>query len=204
MTFDHNSSNLAPQRQQTSDYDNSGPAPQLQEVVPPPNETDTSLQDLELLLRPMYEEYFNEGNKDILKKHEIDKCDSIGTPMATSPKLDTDLSGTPVDQKKYQSMIGSLMYLTASRPDLVQSVCYYACYQARSTENTPRRLKGSFDAGHAGCLDTRKSTSRRIQFLGDELVSWMFKKQDCTTMSTAEAEYVALSASCAQVLWIRI
>ncbi|GJS63045.1 retrotransposon protein, putative, unclassified [Tanacetum coccineum] len=71
-----------------------------------------------------------------------------GTPMATSPKLDADLSGTPVDQTKYQSMIGSLMYLTASRPDLVQS--------------------------------------------------------DCTAMSTAKAEYVHLSASCDQVLWMRI
>ncbi|GKA29745.1 hypothetical protein Tco_0715990 [Tanacetum coccineum] len=55
------------------------------------------------------------------------------------------------------------------------------------------------DADHAGCIDTRKSTSGGIQFLGDKLVSWMSKKQDCTTMSSAEAEYVALSASCAQV-----
>ncbi|GJX87261.1 putative reverse transcriptase domain-containing protein [Tanacetum coccineum] len=59
------------------------------------------------------------------------------------------------------------------------------------------------DADHAGCLDTRKSTSRGIQFLGDKLVSWMSKKQNCTAMSSAEAEYVALSASCAQVMWMR-
>ncbi|GJS95215.1 retrovirus-related pol polyprotein from transposon TNT 1-94 [Tanacetum coccineum] len=59
------------------------------------------------------------------------------------------------------------------------------------------------DADHAGCVDTRKSTSRGIQFLGDKLVSWMSKKQDCTAMSSAEAEYVALSASCAQVMWMR-
>ncbi|GJV71041.1 retrovirus-related pol polyprotein from transposon TNT 1-94 [Tanacetum coccineum] len=57
---------------------------------------------------------------------------------------------------------------------------------------------------HAGCLDTRKSTYRGIQFLGDKLVSWMSNKQDCATMSSAEAEYVALFASCAQVMWIRI
>ncbi|GKG07877.1 hypothetical protein Tco_0333709, partial [Tanacetum coccineum] len=56
---------------------------------------------------------------------------------------------------------------------------------------------------HAGCLDTRKSTSGEIQFLGDKLVSWMSKKQNCTAISSAEAEYVALSASCAQVIWIR-
>ncbi|GJY75268.1 hypothetical protein Tco_0480384 [Tanacetum coccineum] len=60
------------------------------------------------------------------------------------------------------------------------------------------------DADHAGCLDTRKSTSGGIQFLGDKLVSWMSKKQNCTAMSSAEAEYVALSASCAQVMWMRI
>ncbi|GJR49208.1 retrovirus-related pol polyprotein from transposon TNT 1-94 [Tanacetum coccineum] len=56
---------------------------------------------------------------------------------------------------------------------------------------------------HAGCFVTRKSTSGGIQFLGDKLVSWMSKKQDCTAMSSAEAEYVALSASCAQVMWMR-
>nr|GEU65739.1 retrovirus-related Pol polyprotein from transposon TNT 1-94 [Tanacetum cinerariifolium] len=59
------------------------------------------------------------------------------------------------------------------------------------------------DAGHAGCLDTRKSTSGGIQFLCDKLVSWMSKKQYYTAMSSAEAEYVALSASCAQVIWMR-
>nr|GEY21317.1 retrovirus-related Pol polyprotein from transposon TNT 1-94 [Tanacetum cinerariifolium] len=61
----------------------------------------------------------------------------------------------------------------------------------------------NIDADHAGCIDTRKSTSRGIQFLGDKLVSWMSKKQDCTAMSSAEAEYMALSASCAQVMWMR-
>nr|GFA26115.1 uncharacterized mitochondrial protein AtMg00810-like [Tanacetum cinerariifolium] len=60
------------------------------------------------------------------------------------------------------------------------------------------------DADHAGCIDTRKSTSRGIQFQGDNLVSWMSKKKDCTAMSLGEAEYVALSASCARVIWMRI
>ncbi|GKE64718.1 retrovirus-related pol polyprotein from transposon TNT 1-94 [Tanacetum coccineum] len=56
------------------------------------------------------------------------------------------------------------------------------------------------DVDHAGCLDTRKNTFGGIQLLGDKLVSWMSKKQDCTAMSSARAEYVALSASCAQVM----
>ncbi|GJZ78318.1 uncharacterized mitochondrial protein-like protein [Tanacetum coccineum] len=65
------------------------------------------------------------------------------------------------------------------------------------------KLTAFLDADHAGCLDTRKITSGGIQFLGDKLVSWMSKKQNCTAMSSAEVEYVALSASCAQVMWMR-
>nr|GFA92885.1 uncharacterized mitochondrial protein AtMg00810-like [Tanacetum cinerariifolium] len=59
------------------------------------------------------------------------------------------------------------------------------------------------DADYAGCKDTFKSTSGGSQFLGEKLVSWSSKKQDCMTLSTAEAEYVSLSACCAQVLWMR-
>ncbi|GJY01052.1 hypothetical protein Tco_0359204 [Tanacetum coccineum] len=114
--------------------------------------------------------------------------------MATKPKLDADLSGEPVDQTDYRSKIGSLMYLTSSRPDIVQAVCYCARYQARPTEKHLKEVKKIFrylrDADHAGCVDTCKNTSRGIQFLGDKLVSWMSKKQDCTAMSSAEAEYV--------------
>nr|GEV05069.1 hypothetical protein [Tanacetum cinerariifolium] len=117
---------------------------------------------------------------DILKKHGMDKCDSIGTPMATSPRLDADLSGTPADQTNYQTMIGSLMYLISSRPDLVQA-------------DSSFELTAFLDADHAGCLDTRKITYTRIQFLGDKLVGWMSKKQNCTAMSNVEAEEVALS-----------
>ncbi|GKF90941.1 hypothetical protein Tco_0274642 [Tanacetum coccineum] len=65
-------------------------------------------------------------------------------------------------------------------------------------------LTAFLDADHARCIDTRKSTSGGIQFLGDKLVSWMSKKQDCIAMSFVEAEYVALFASCAQVMWMRI
>ncbi|GJT36131.1 retrovirus-related pol polyprotein from transposon TNT 1-94 [Tanacetum coccineum] len=134
--------------------------------------------------------------QEILKKHGMTSFDSIGTPMATK-HLDADLSGTPVDQTKYRSMVGALMYLTASRPDIVHATCYCARYQAKPTEK-------HLDSDHAGCLDSRKSTSGGIQFLGgDKLVSWSSKKQDCTSMSSAEAEYVSLSACCAQVLWLR-
>nr|GEZ47228.1 hypothetical protein [Tanacetum cinerariifolium] len=73
---------------------------------------------------------------EILHKHSMDKGQSIGTPMATKPKLDADLSGNPVDQTDYRSKIGSLMYLTSSRPDIVQAVCFCARYQSRPTSIT--------------------------------------------------------------------
>ncbi|GJQ95592.1 retrovirus-related pol polyprotein from transposon TNT 1-94 [Tanacetum coccineum] len=161
---------------------------------------------------------------EILKKHNMDNCHSIGTPLATKPKLDVDLSGEPVDQSDYRSKIGSLMYLTSSRPDLVQAVCYCARYQARPTQKHLKEVKRIFkylkgtinmglwypkdsgfeltafsDADHAGCIDTRKSTSGGIQFLGDKLVSWMSKKQNCTAMSSA-GRVRGVTASCAQVM----
>ncbi|GJR52122.1 retrovirus-related pol polyprotein from transposon TNT 1-94 [Tanacetum coccineum] len=165
---------------------------------------------------------------EILKKHGMEKGQSIGTPMATKPKLDADLSGKLVDQTNYHSKIRSIMYLTSSRPDIVQAVCYCARYQARSTKKHLKEVKRIFrylrgtinmglwypkdsgfeltaflDADRAKCIITGKSTSRGIQFLGDKLVSWMSKKHDCTVMSLAKADYVALSVSCAQLMWMK-
>nr|GEV46004.1 putative ribonuclease H-like domain-containing protein [Tanacetum cinerariifolium] len=163
--------------------------------------------------------------KEILIKHGMTSCDSVGTLMATK-HLDANLSGTSVDQTKYHSMVGALMYLTASRPDIMHAKYYCACYQAKPTEkhltavkrifwylkdtihmglwypkDTGFKLTAFSDSNHVGCLDSPKSTSGGIQFLGgDKLVSWSSKKQDCTTMSSAEAEYVSLSTCCAQVL----
>nr|GEV09815.1 retrovirus-related Pol polyprotein from transposon TNT 1-94 [Tanacetum cinerariifolium] len=165
---------------------------------------------------------------EILHKHGMNKGQSIGTPMATKPKLDADLSGNPVDQTNYRSKIRSLMYLTSSRLDIVQAVCFCARYQSRPTEKHLKEVKRMFrylrgtvnmglwypkgssfeltafsDADHAGCIDSCKSTSGGIQFLGDKLVSWMSKKLNYTAMSLAEAKYVVLSTSCAQVMWMR-
>ncbi|GJR61386.1 retrovirus-related pol polyprotein from transposon TNT 1-94 [Tanacetum coccineum] len=120
---------------------------------------------------------------DILKKHGMEKCDTVSTPMATT-KLDLDLQGTPVDQTKYRSMIGGLMYLTASRPDIAFATFVCARYQARLTEKHLKEVKRIFcylrqsinmglwyskdsgfkliacaDADHAGCNDDCKSTS---------------------------------------------
>ncbi|GJU22225.1 retrovirus-related pol polyprotein from transposon TNT 1-94 [Tanacetum coccineum] len=81
---------------------------------------------------------------EILKKFDLHKSDPVDTPMVERTKLDEDLSGTPVDQTKYRSMIGSLMYLTASRPDLVFVVCMCARYQSRPTKKHLEAVKRVF------------------------------------------------------------
>ncbi|GKB78512.1 retrovirus-related pol polyprotein from transposon TNT 1-94 [Tanacetum coccineum] len=174
--------------------------------------------------------FINQSNYvlEILKKYGMETCDPVGTPMEIKDKLDLDKNGTLVDATKYRSMIGALMYLTSSRPDIVHATCLCARYQAKPTEKHLKEVKRIFrylqgtvnmglwytkdsgfeltgfsDADYAGCKDTFKSTSGGTQFLGEKLVGWSSKKQDCTALSTAEAEYVSLSACCAQVLWMR-
>ncbi|GJY89592.1 retrovirus-related pol polyprotein from transposon TNT 1-94 [Tanacetum coccineum] len=139
---------------------------------------------------------------ETLKKYGMDLSDPVDTPMVDRLKLDEDLMGIPVDQTRFRGMVGSLMYLTASRPDLVFAVCMCARYQAKPTKKHLeaikrifRYLKGTInmglwypkdnamsltayaDADHAGCQDSRRSTSGSAQFLGDRLVSWSSKKQ---------------------------
>ncbi|GJS86567.1 hypothetical protein Tco_0769203 [Tanacetum coccineum] len=76
-------------------------------------------------------------------------------------------------------------------------------HECKYPKDSGFELNAFSDVDHARCIDTRKSTSRGIQFLGDKLVSWMSKRQDCTAMSSTESEYVALSESCAQVMWMQ-
>nr|GEW32732.1 hypothetical protein [Tanacetum cinerariifolium] len=113
-------------------------------------------------------------------------CDPIDTPMMDRLKLDEDPLRILVDQTHFRSMVGSLMYLTARRPDLVFVVWMCARYQASPTKSTLKHLNGSLDADHAHCQDTRRSTSRSDQFLGDKLVSWSSKKQKSIVISTTE------------------
>ncbi|GKC17568.1 retrovirus-related pol polyprotein from transposon TNT 1-94, partial [Tanacetum coccineum] len=165
---------------------------------------------------------------EILKKFDFHKSDPVDTPMVERSKLDEDLSRIPIDQTRYRSMVGSLMYLTANRPDLVFAVCMCARYQSKPTKkhldavkrvfrylqgtinmglwypkDTAMALTAYADADHAGCQDTRRSTSGSAQFLGDKLVSWSSKKQTSTSISSTEAEYIAMSGCCTQILWMR-
>ncbi|GJS13766.1 retrovirus-related pol polyprotein from transposon TNT 1-94 [Tanacetum coccineum] len=159
---------------------------------------------------------------EILKKFRMDSCDPVDTPIVDRLKPDEDPLGILVDQTRFRSMVGSLMYLTASRPDLVFAVCMCARYQASPTKKHLEALKWVFrylrgtinwgfwypkdtamaltayaDADHAGCQDTRRSMSGSAQFLGDKLVSGSSKKQNRTAISTTEAEYIAMSGCCA-------
>nr|GEY96494.1 retrovirus-related Pol polyprotein from transposon TNT 1-94 [Tanacetum cinerariifolium] len=118
-------------------------------------------------------------------KHGLDECASMSTPITTE-RLDANLQGTPTDQTSYRRMIGGLMYLTASRPDIAYATFVCARYQARPTVKYLKEVKWIFR-----CL--RQSYNKGL---------WL-EKQDCTAMSTAEAKYVSLSACCAQVIWMR-
>jgi hypothetical protein len=140
----------------------------------------------------------------------------INTPMATNGHLDLDEGGKPIDLKLYRSMIGSLLYLTTSRPDIMFSVCMCARFQVAPKEchltavkRIMRYLKyspniglwypkgaqfelvGFSDLDYASCKVDRKSTSGGCQLLGRSLVSWSSNKQNSVALSTAEAEYIS-------------
>ncbi|KAI3770225.1 hypothetical protein L6452_01351 [Arctium lappa] len=123
---------------------------------------------------------------DILRKYQMEKSSPMKTPMSTTLKLHSDPDGKDVNATIYRSMIGSLMYLTASTADL--GLWY--------PKETGFELTAYSDADHAGNMLDRKSTSGHVQFLGDRLVSWASKKQNCVSTSTAEAEYVVAASCC--------
>ncbi|GJW65858.1 putative ribonuclease H-like domain-containing protein [Tanacetum coccineum] len=165
---------------------------------------------------------------EILKKFDFVSVKTASTPIETQKPLVKDEEASDVDVHLYRSMIGSLMYLTASRPDIMFAVC--ACSRFQVTPKTShlsavkrifRYLKGkpklglwyprvsSFDleaysdSDYAGANLDRKSTTGGCQFLGRRLISWQCKKQTIVATSTIEAEYVAAANCCGQVLWIQ-
>ncbi|GKB00117.1 putative ribonuclease H-like domain-containing protein, partial [Tanacetum coccineum] len=165
---------------------------------------------------------------EILKKFDFASVKTASTPIETQKPFVKDEEAADVDVHLYRSMIGSLMYLTTSRPDIMFAVC--ACSRFQVTLKTSylhavkrifRYLKGktklglwyhrvsSFDLeaysdnDYAGANLDRKSTTRGCQFLGRRLISWQCKKQTIVATSTIEAEYVAAANCCGQVLWIQ-
>nr|XP_016504788.1 PREDICTED: uncharacterized mitochondrial protein AtMg00810-like [Nicotiana tabacum] len=166
--------------------------------------------------------------KELLKRFEMESSKTINTSIATATRLDMDAPGSPVNETMYRGIIGSLLYLTASRPDIVFSVGLYSRFQSipkeshlKAAKRILRYLKGTHDlvlyypsgdnleligyvdADYVGYLVDRNNTSGMAHFLVSCLISWGTKKQNSVTLSTAEAEYVAAASCCAQLLWIK-
>ncbi|KAJ9551529.1 hypothetical protein OSB04_015574 [Centaurea solstitialis] len=164
----------------------------------------------------------------MLQKFGMNDAKPASTPMETHKHLTADVEGEEVDVHQYRSMIGSLMYLTASRPDIMFAVCVCARFQVRPKESHLHAVKRIFkylkgqpklglwypydnsfdlvaytDSDYGGANLDRKSTSGGCQFLGGRLVSWQCKKQTTVSQSTTKAEYIAASQCCSQVLWIQ-
>ncbi|GJY72573.1 retrovirus-related pol polyprotein from transposon TNT 1-94 [Tanacetum coccineum] len=159
---------------------------------------------------------FKMSMMEFLKKYGMESSDPMDTPMMEKSKLNEDIQGKAVGPTHYRRMVGTLMYLTASRPDLTFVVCMCARYQAKPTEKHLHAVKRIFkylwgtinrglwypkdssialtayaDDDHAGCQYTRRSTSGSMQLLGDRLVSWSSKRQKSAAISSTEAEYIA-------------
>ncbi|GJT38216.1 putative ribonuclease H-like domain-containing protein [Tanacetum coccineum] len=165
---------------------------------------------------------------DILKKFDFCSIKTATTPIESNKPLVKDEDGVEVDVHEYRSMIGSLMYLTASRPDIMFAVCACARFQVTPKashlhavkrifrylkhqpklglwylRDSPFELEAFSDSDYAGASLDRKSTTGGCQFLGRRLISWQCKKQTIMANSTTEAEYVAAAHCCGQVLWIQ-
>ena len=162
----------------------------------------------------------------MLRKFNMAECKPVSTPMETGCKLMKNDDSPSINQTLYRSMIGSLLYLTASRPDIMQAVCMVSRFQSdpkQSHLNAVHRIlkyiQGTIDFGlwypHSndftltgytdadwGGSDDKKSTSGAAFFLGECLVAWHSKKQDCVTLSTCESEYVAATTCCTQLIWM--
>ncbi|GJX90360.1 retrovirus-related pol polyprotein from transposon TNT 1-94 [Tanacetum coccineum] len=174
--------------------------------------------------------FFNQSKyiKEMLKKFGLEDSKPIKTPMSTETKLTRDEEGESVDNTKYRGMIGSLLYLTASRPDIMFSVCLCARFQEdpktshlEAVKRIFRYIKGTThlglwypkgsgietivyaDSDHAGDYVDRKSTSGVCTFMGCCLTSWFSKKQTALAISTTEAEYVSAGKACQQALWMK-
>ncbi|GJZ10219.1 putative ribonuclease H-like domain-containing protein [Tanacetum coccineum] len=165
---------------------------------------------------------------EILKKFDLVNVKTAITPMETKVALTKDEEAIDVDVHLYRSMIGSLMYLTASRPDIMYAVCVCSRFQVTPKtlhlnvvkrifkylkgksnlglwypKESPFDLEAFSDSDYGGSNLDRKSTTGGCQFLGQRLISWQCKKQTIVATSTTEAEYVAAANCCGQVLWVQ-
>ncbi|GJW74168.1 putative ribonuclease H-like domain-containing protein [Tanacetum coccineum] len=166
--------------------------------------------------------------KDILNKFDFRTIKPASTPIEAHKSLGKDEEGEDVDVHLYRSMIGCLMYLTASRPDIMFAVCLCARFQVTPKvfhmhavkrifrylkhqpklglwypKDSPFHLEAFSDNDYAGDNHDRRSTSGGCQYLRRRLVYWQCKKQTIVAISSTEAEYVAAASCCALVLWMQ-
>ncbi|GLU10855.1 hypothetical protein SLE2022_276360 [Rubroshorea leprosula] len=166
---------------------------------------------------------------DILKKFEMENCKSVATPLVQNEKLSKDDQETKVDSPYYQSVIGSLLYLTATRPGLMFATSYLSRFMSAPSKlhlvatkrvlryikgiyelglwfdsNQQGRLQGYADSDWAGSMEDMISTTGYVFSFGSGSFSWNSKKQDVVAQSTAEAEYLAVGAAANHVVWLRM
>ncbi|CAA7013023.1 unnamed protein product [Microthlaspi erraticum] len=134
--------------------------------------------------------------KNLLVKFGLDKCKEARTPMSTTTKIGKDEQGEDVDAKPKQSHLQAVKKILRYVKGTVNLGIFYS-------KGSNRNLAGYCDADWAGCADDRKSTSGGCFFLGNNLIAWLSKKQNSVSLSTAEAEYIALGSCCTQLIWMR-
>ncbi|GJY23909.1 hypothetical protein Tco_0397567 [Tanacetum coccineum] len=164
----------------------------------------------------------------MLKRSGVEDFKPIKTPMSSETKLTRDEDGESVDDTKYHGMIGSLLYLTASRTNIMFSVCLCARFQEalktshlEAVKRIFRYIKGTThlglwypkgtgveiivyaDSNHTGDYVDRKSTSVVYTFIGCYLTSWFSKKQTALAISTTEDEFVSTRKAYQQALWMK-
>ena len=172
--------------------------------------------------------YQEKYTKELLKKYNMESTKAKDTTMASTCQLDKDDKGKSVNETTYRGIIGSLLYLTASRPDILFSTFLCAHFQSSPKESHVNAIKGIFrylngtsnlglfypsssllqlngfcDADFAGSKTDGKSTSGTCHFIGDSLVAWSSKKQNCVALSITEAEYISAALACSQSIWMK-
>ena len=165
---------------------------------------------------------------EILNRFQMKDCNSISTPIECGVKLHKDHDGKKVDSTLYKQIVGSLMYFTATRPDIMYSVSLISRYMESPTElhllaakrilrylqgtrnlgicykkGEKSNLVGYTDSDYAGDQDDGRSTSGYVFMLGTGAISWSSKKQSIVTLSSTEAEFVAATACACQAIWLR-
>eukprot|EP00253_Pinus_taeda_P034705 PITA_34705 len=165
--------------------------------------------------------------KNILKKYEMEYSKPVCTPIVTGCSLRSNDDSLAVNQPEYRSMIGSLLYLIGTRPDIMHVVGIVGRFQANPEESHLQVVKRIFkyiqgtqdfslwypkdtdithhaytDVNWAGNVDDRKRISGGACYMGSQLVSWFNKKESSIALSTLEAEYVVVASCCTQLLWM--